>query len=113
MHVRGKAFEYRAVYPTGESQVLMRVPKYDFNWQMSYYLQEPLLLPKGTRIEASAWYDNSPNNPSNPNPKEDVYWGDQTWEEMLAGFMDFAIPVGMTPSEIIRTKKPQTQAALQ
>jgi hypothetical protein len=113
MHVRGKAFEYRAVYPSGESQVLMRVPKYDFNWQMSYYLQEPLLLPKGTRIEASAWYDNSPNNPSNPNPKEDVYWGDQTWEEMLAGFMDFAIPVGMTPSEIIRAKKPQTQAALQ
>jgi hypothetical protein len=106
MHVRGKTFEYRAVYPTGESQVLLSVPKYDFNWQLTYYLQNPVTLPKGTRIECVATYDNSANNPSNPDPSKDVYWGEQTWEEMLAGFVDFAIPVNMNPRDISHDKQP-------
>ena len=71
MHLRGKAFEYRAIYPTGESQVLLSVPRYDFNWQLTYDLAQPLLLPKGTELEVTAWYDNSPNNPANPDPKAD------------------------------------------
>lgn len=91
MHLRGKAFEYLAIYPTGESQVLLSVPKYDFNWQLTYYLQSPIKLRKGIRIQCVATYDNSSNNPSNPDPTKDVYWGEQTWEEMLAGFVDFAI----------------------
>jgi len=102
MHLRGKAFEYRAIYPTGESQVLLRVPRYDFNWQLTYDLLQPLLLPKGTELEVTAWYDNSPNNPANPDPKADVWWGQQTWDEMLAGFVDFAIPVSMNPQDIAK-----------
>jgi hypothetical protein len=107
MHVRGKAFEYRATYPTGESQVLLSVPRYDFNWQLTYDLAEPVTLPKGTEMEAVAWYDNSANNPANPDPKAEVWWGEQTWEEMLAGFVDFAIPVGMDPATIARPAKKQ------
>lgn len=114
MHVRGKSFEYKAIYPTGESEVLLSVPKYDFNWQLSYYLAQNKKLPKGTVIECSAWYDNSPNNPSNPDPKADVYWGEQTWEEMLAGFIDFVIPASKDPLDLSRPKKqPAVQASLQ
>ncbi len=102
MHVRGRGFEYRAVYPDGRSEILLRVPKYDFNWQLTYFLAEPRLLPKGTRIECTAYYDNSPNNAFNPNPKDEVFWGDQTWDEMLAGFLDLAFDVSLDPNELIR-----------
>ena len=111
MHLRGKAMEYRVIYPTGETQILCNVPRYDFNWQMTYHLAQPILLPKGTQILVSAWYDNSPNNPSNPNPKSDVYWGDQSWEEMLAGFMDFAVPVSLNPARIASPPKPSSEVA--
>ena len=93
MHLRGKAFEFRAVYPTGETEILLRVPGYDFNWQPYYYLANPLPLPSGTRIEATAWYDNSPNNARNPDPTVPVRWGDQSWEEMMIGWFDVAVPV--------------------
>ena len=104
MHVRGKGFEYRAIYPTGETEVLLSVPKYNFNWQLTYYLERPRVLPKGTRLECTAYYDNSPNNPHNPDPAAEVLWGDQTWEEMLAGFMDLAIDASMNPDDLIRPK---------
>jgi len=110
MHVRGKAMEYRATYPTGESEVLFRTPNYDFNWQITYFLKQPKLLPKGTVIDCIAWFDNSPNNPSNPDPKSDVYWGEQTWEEMLAGFVDFAMPVRVTMRDIAIPKRPAAPA---
>ena len=113
MHVRGKAMQYRAIYPTGEQQLLLRVPKYDFNWQQTYYLHKPTLLPKGTQIEVTAWYDNSPNNPHNPDPKSEVLWGDQSWEEMLAGFIDFAIPVATDPALIGAPKRNAVVAAKQ
>jgi hypothetical protein len=102
MHVRGKSFEYTATLPNGEAKVLLDVPKYNFNWQLTYALDQPLTLPAGTVLQATAYYDNSPNNPYNPDPAKEVYWGDQTWEEMLAGFVDFAIPVGMNPADIAR-----------
>ena len=92
MHLRGKAFEFRAVYPTGESETLLRVPGYDFNWQPYYYLAKPIPMPRGARIECTAWYDNSPNNPRNPDPAADVHWGEQSWEEMMIGWFDIAIP---------------------
>jgi hypothetical protein len=91
MHFRGKDFEYRAIYPTGESEVLMRVPRWDFNWQMTYYLETPKVLPKGTIIEVLGHYDNSPNNPFNPDPKARVLYGEQTWNEMLGGLIDVAL----------------------
>jgi hypothetical protein len=111
MHVRGKSFEYRATYPSGETETLLTVPKYDFNWQLTYYLKEPKMLPKGTVLECVAHYDNSVNNPFNPDPKSDVYWGDQTWEEMLAGFVDLAMPVNKTMRDIAIPKKPATAGA--
>jgi hypothetical protein len=111
MHLRGKAFEYVAKYPTGETQVLLRVPRYDFNWQITYFLKNPIRLPKGTEITATAWYDNSPNNKFNPDPSGDVFWGDQSWEEMLAGFADLVIPVDVNPLDIARPKPPATTRA--
>jgi hypothetical protein len=113
MHVRGKSFEYRATYPTGETETLLAVPRYDFNWQLTYYLKQPKVLPKGTVIECVAHYDNSPNNPFNPDPKSEVYWGDQTWEEMLAGFVDFALPTGVTLRDVTVPKKASTPAAVE
>ncbi len=105
MHFRGKAFEYQVKYPSGETDTLLRVPKYDFNWQLTYQLEQPLKLPKGTVLTAIAHYDNSPNNPYNPDPKSEVYWGDQSWDEMLAGFVDFAIPLNMDPNDLAGPKK--------
>jgi len=81
-HLRGKSWEYRLIYPDGRSEVVLDVPHYDFNWQTWYTFAKPLAVPKGSRLEATAHYDNSANNPSNPDPKVDVRWGDQTWEEM-------------------------------
>ena len=91
MHVRGKDFIYTAVYPDGHSEVVLRVPKYDFNWQLVYRLQEPLRLPKGARLDCVAHFDNSPNNPANPDPLKEVKWGPQTWEEMMIGWFDYTL----------------------
>src|SRR5262249_25318487 len=89
MHLRGKDFKYEAVYPDGKRETLLSVPRYDFGWQSTYRLAKPLRLPAGSRIECTAHYDNSAANPNNPDPKELVRWGDQTWEEMMIGFVDY------------------------
>ena len=81
-HLRGKGWEYRLIYPDGSSQVVLSVPHYDFNWQTYYLYSKPIAVPKGSRLECTAHYDNSVNNPSNPDPKIDVRWGEQTWQEM-------------------------------
>ena len=86
MHMRGKDMTYTATYPDGRSEVLLSVPKWDFNWQITYQLKEAKRLPKGTRIDVVAHFDNSTNNKFNPDPTKDVRWGDQTWEEMMIGF---------------------------
>jgi hypothetical protein len=86
MHVRGRDMTYIAHYPDGTSETLLSVPKYDFNWQITYMLAQPKTIPKGTGIEVIAHYDNSPGNKFNPDPTQDVRWGDQTWEEMMIGF---------------------------
>lgn len=97
MHLRGKSFRYEAQYPNGESEILLDVPKYDFNWQLKYILAEPKQLPRGTKILCTAVYDNSDNNPVNPDPTRDVRWGDQSDEEMMIGFLD-TIPVNSAPN---------------
>ncbi len=94
MHLRGKAFKYVMTYPDGRVEELLNVPHYDFNWQLSYIFDKPLQVPKGTKIEATAWYDNSPNNKYNPDPTQTVKWGDQTFQEMMIGFFNFKVPVG-------------------
>ncbi len=100
MHLRGKDFLFKAVYSTGESQVLLNVPRYDFNWQLSYVEDRELPLPKGTRIECTAHYDNSANNPANPNPSKEVLWGDQTFEEMMIGFFDVSFDAKADPTPL-------------
>ncbi len=92
MHLRGKDFKYTIVYPDGREDLMLNVPKYDFNWQLQYELKAPLTLPKGTRIDCVAHFDNSPNNKFNPDPSKDVKWGDQTWEEMMIGWFTYSIP---------------------
>jgi peroxiredoxin len=94
MHLRGKDFTYRVVFPDGKAETLLSVPHYDFGWQSNYRLTKPLHLPKGTRIECTAHFDNSAENPNNPDPNRLVRWGDQTWEEMMIGFVDYRLPVG-------------------
>jgi hypothetical protein len=91
MHVRGKDFEYKLVYPDGREKILLRVPRYDFNWQLSYFLKEPIAVPKGSRIDCVAHHDNSAGNKFNPDPTITVRWGDQTWEEMMIGWIDYTI----------------------
>ena len=81
-HLRGKAWDYKLVLPDGTSKTLLSVPMYDFNWQTYYMFKEPVQVPKGAKIVSTAIYDNSSANKSNPDPKVDVKWGDQTWEEM-------------------------------
>jgi hypothetical protein len=89
MHLRGKDFLYEAIYPDGKKEILLSVPRYDFNWQSIYRLAEPLALPKYTKIHCIAHFDNSANNPNNPDPKKNVFWGFQTWDEMMTGWFDY------------------------
>ena len=90
-HMRGKKWEVTAIYPDGRSEIILDVPKYDFNWQTDYIFKTPLQMPKGTKIHTAAWYDNSTANKANPDPKKDVYWGDQTWEEMQFTAITFSL----------------------
>jgi Copper type II ascorbate-dependent monooxygenase, C-terminal domain len=102
MHLRGKSFEFRATLPDGTREVLLRVPKYDFNWQLTYDLAEERVFPKGTKFEATATFDNSENNRFNPDPKASVRFGDQTWDEMMVGFIDIAIKPDMDLAKLVR-----------
>lgn len=92
MHLRGQAFRYDAVQPK-KKETLLHVPQYDFNWQTSYRLAEPMPLEPGTRIHCEALFDNSEFNLNNPAPEKTVGWGPQTWDEMMIGYFDVARPV--------------------
>jgi len=94
MHLRGKAFEYNILRSGGGIQPLLRV-RYDFYWQLSYRLAQPMPIKAGTVLQAVAWYDNSKKNPHNPDPDAAVYWGDQTYDEMMVGFFDVAVEAGL------------------
>ncbi len=97
-HLRGKSWRYVLVYPDGRSEVVLSVPKYDFNWQTFYEFAKPLAVPKGSRLEATAHYDNSLNNPSNPDPNIEVRWGEQTWNEMQYSGITYTVdePAGLS-----------------
>ena len=103
MHVRGKDFIYTAVYPDGRSEVVLQVSKYDFNWQLLYQFKEPLFLPKGSKLDCVAHFDNSTKNKYNPDPTKEVRWGDQTWEEMMIGWFDYVL-AGENPLERASSK---------
>lgn len=114
MHLRGKDFQYRLVYPSGETETILRVPHYDFGWQLWYQPVSDIVLPKGTQIAATAHFDNSLNNPHNPDSTKAVTWGDQSWEEMMIGFFDVTFPADLDPKQLFPEKKkapPATGAA--
>jgi len=89
MHLRGKSFEL--ILNDGAFRTLLKVPNYDFYWQLSYRLTTPIPLKKGARLQCWGTFDNSPNNPRNPDPTADVRYGQQSWEEMMIGFFDIAV----------------------
>ena len=91
MHLRGKDILYKATYPDGRSEILLSVPKYDFNWQVYYYPTKPLAMPKGSKIDVIAHFDNSTGNKLNPDPSKPVRFGQQTWDEMMNGFFDYTV----------------------
>ena len=106
MHLRGKSFAYNIIHPDGTIESLLRV-NYDFYWQLSYRLAEPLPLKAGTVLQAVATFDNSKNNPHNPDPNVAVYWGDQTYDEMMVGFFDVAVPADIDKTHFfIRSSAP-------
>jgi len=115
MHLRGKAMDMQAVYPDGSKETLFNVPRYDFNWQQLYQFGSGKKAPKGTRIEVTGTWDNSPSNRFNPNPQVDVKWGDQSWEEMLLGLVTLKIDPNQDVNRIFeppqRRRPPQTAAA--
>jgi hypothetical protein len=98
MHLRGKSFEYNILHSDGTVETLLRV-SYHFHWQLSYRLASPRFLKAGTRLQAAAWYDNSEDNPHNPDPSKSVTWGGQTYEEMMVGFFDVAVPANVDKEE--------------
>lgn len=98
MHLRGKRFEYNILRPDGSIEPLLRV-NYNFYWQLSYRLATPMPLKAGTLLQAVGWYDNSKNNPHNPDPDAAVYWGDQTYDEMMVGFFDVAVPASIDKTQ--------------
>jgi hypothetical protein len=101
MHLRGKDFHYELIYPDGRKETILNMPRYDFNWQTSYIFDEPLQLPAGTTLHCTAHFDNSADNPANPDPSKPVRWGDQTWEEMMIGWFDVAVPKDWDIGEVL------------
>jgi hypothetical protein len=104
MHLRGKAFEYRVSTPGASPRILLRVDHYDFRWQLTYRLKEPLDLPAGTRLDCVAVYDNSSRNPRNPDPSQAVTFGFESTEEMMIGFFDVAVEPGLGKAEFFVRK---------
>ena len=92
MHLRGKAFKYELQLPNGTTEVLLDVPRYDFNWQLWYMLKKPKLIPRGSKMICTAYFDNSEDNLANPDPSKEVTWGEQTWDEMMFGFYSTVRP---------------------
>jgi hypothetical protein len=104
-HLRGKDFEIRLVYPTGEKETVFK-GKFDFNWQLGYDLAKPIVMPKGTKIVSIVHYDNSANNPYNPDPTKEVHWGPQNWDEMQSVFLGFTFPVNTDIGTVLKASGP-------
>jgi hypothetical protein len=105
MHLRGKDMTYQLTFPNGETETLLSVPHYDFNWQMGYDVVEPIKIPKGTHLKVTAHFDNSVNNKFNPDPNQTVYYGDMTWEEMMFPFFSVTVDKGKEAEKVIRVIK--------
>ena len=106
MHYRGKSMTTEAFYPDGRHEVLYNVPAYDFRWQETYFLKQPLTLPKGTKLVTTAYFDNSANNPLNPDPSKAIRWGEPSNEEMMGFWLAFADPRPVDQKTEVAQAKP-------
>lgn len=112
MHYRGKAFRYELVRPDGTEEVLLEVPRYDFDWQLSYVAEEPVRVDSGAVLRGRAWYDNSPGNPRNPDPAQTVTYGEQSFDEMMFGFFEWVPePEDETPEKVVEDATEEAIAA--
>lgn len=93
MHVRGKAFKFEVTLPDGKTETLLDIPRYDFNWQLRYDYAMPRFIPRGSTVKITAVFDNSTANPANPDPTKNVRWGQQTYDEMMIGYMEHYTPL--------------------
>jgi len=109
MHVRGKDMTYTLEYPDGKKEVVLNVPRYDFNWQLGY--DTSIKVPKGTKLHVDAHFDNSINNKFNPNPNRTVYYGEMTWEEMMNPFFGVVVDRNIDPKKIITSRGPTANGA--
>jgi len=109
MHVRGKDMTYTLEYPDGKKEVVLNVPRYDFNWQLGY--DTSIKVPKGTKLHVDAHFDNSINNKFNPNPNRTVYYGEMTWEEMMNPFFGVVVDRNVDPKKIITSRGPTANGA--
>lgn len=105
MHLRGKTFEYMIVGSNGRVETLLKVNNYDFNWQLNYRLAAPRPIRAGTRLVWAGYFDNSANNPRNPDPAAEVHFGEQSWEEMMIGFFDVAVDAGIEKRNFFERKR--------
>jgi hypothetical protein len=106
MHLRGKDMTVRLVYPDGTSQIILDIPHYQFDWQIVYYEDQPLHIPKGTRMELTAHWDNSANNPANPDPRADVHLGPQNTDEMLVCHTGLTVDRRSSLSNLVTVEHP-------
>jgi hypothetical protein len=107
MHMRGKAAQYRIVYADGKTETLLNVPRYNWHWQLWYDLAEPLKLPKGTKLECTEHFDNSKNNPENPDPAKTVIWGQQTSDEMMVCMINVTFDARITTKQMLAPERPK------
>ena len=101
MHLRGRSFAFDAVFPNGDRNRLLSVPEWDFNWQLTYILREPMRLPAGTEVVFQAVFDNSATNRFNPDPSRNVPWGRQVTDEMMTAWVEVAFPVSQDPETLL------------
>lgn len=107
MHMRGKSAEYRVTFADGRSETLLSVPKYNWHWQLWYDLSEPMKLPKGTKLQCTEHFDNSKNNPENPDPTKTVIWGQQSEDEMMVCMFNVAFDAKITTKQMLAPEKPK------
>src|SRR5262249_30710198 len=105
MHLRGKDYEVRVTYPSGEKETVFKA-KWNFDWQLGYEFEKPIVVPRGTKIMTVAHYDNSANNPYNPDPTKPVYSADQNWEEMQSGFLGLVLDVNTDLTKVLKPSGP-------
>jgi hypothetical protein len=108
MHMRGKAAQYRLVFPDGKKQTILNVPRYNWRWQLWYNLAQPIALPKGTRIECTEHFDNSKGNKENPDPNKTVTWGQQSYDEMMVCMVNVAFKSSITTKQLLKGPAPAT-----